>query len=174
MKKKKGIRPQDIVILLKLVVCSGKDKRIIDLATELFLSTSEVSESLYRSHFSGLVDGSKRIVHKKALLEFLLFGIKYVFPERPGAIVRGIPTAHSAPPLNIQVISDQIDTFVWEDVDGLDRGQQIEPLYFTVPKAVKLDDKLYELLALVDTLRVGRPREVSIAKQMLTERLLNE
>jgi hypothetical protein len=31
--------------------------------------------------------------------EFLIHGLKYVFPAYPGALVRGVPTAHSAEPL---------------------------------------------------------------------------
>ena len=44
------------------------------------------------------------------------------------------------------------------------------PLYPTVPEAALRDEKLYELLALVDALRVGRVREREIAITALKNR----
>jgi hypothetical protein len=44
-------------------------------------------------------------------------------------------------------------------------------LYVSVPEAVLKDEVLYELLALVDALRVGRAREKEIAVAELKKRL---
>src|SRR5688500_9438305 len=97
MKAHKGMRPQDVVVLLK-IIAKGKEAWLNkDLARELFLSPSEVSESLNRSLLAGLVDPSKRKVFLSSLLDFLFFGLRYVYPVQPGAVSRGIPTAHSAP-----------------------------------------------------------------------------
>jgi hypothetical protein len=96
-----------------------------------------------------------------ALLDFLKCGITYVFPQRPGALVKGVPTAHSAPPLNAQIVSNE--HYVWPSARGTIRGQAIEPLYPSVVKAVENDAILYKLLSLVDALRVGRAREKAIA-----------
>ena len=54
---------------------------------------------------------------------------------------------------------------------GTARGQQITPLYLSVPNAVLKDDELYQLLVIVDTLRVGGARERAIALQELTKRI---
>ncbi len=170
MKKSSVMRPQDIVILLKLVAIRDAEKRMIDLANELFISLSEVSESLNRSYISGLIGSNKRDVHRKAFLEFLIYGIRYVFPQYPGAIVRGMPTAHSASPMKEKISSHAGEYFVWEDVDGEVRGQKIEPLFISVPKAARIDHDLYELLTLVDSLRVGQPREIAVAQHLLKER----
>jgi hypothetical protein len=43
------------------------------------------------------------------------------------------------------------------------RGHSIIPLYPSVPEAALKDEKLHELLALTDALRVGRAREKEIA-----------
>jgi hypothetical protein len=85
--------------------------------------------------------------------------------------VRGIATAHSAAPLNAIIISEE--HYVWPSGRGNLRGQTILPLYPSVVEAVKNDEKLYELLALVDTLRVGRAREKEIAVQELKKRLID-
>ena len=45
------------------------------------------------------------------------------------------------------------------------RGLGIEPLYPTAPGAALRNEKLYELLALVDALRAGRARERTFAEQ---------
>ena len=50
-----------------------------NLAFQLGISQSEVSESLNRSMEAGLIDESKKIVNRIALVEFLIHGIKYVF-----------------------------------------------------------------------------------------------
>ena len=45
----------------------------------------------------------------------------------------------------------------------------ITPLYPKVPQAAREDAQLYELLALTDALRVGRPRERQLASDLLKE-----
>jgi len=106
---------------------------------------------------------------KSALQEFLVHGIKYAFPAEPGRLCRGIVTAHSAPPLAEKIVSSE--PYVWPDDEGPVRGQAIEPLYPSAPAAARKDPKLYELLALVDTLRVGRAREQKIAVQEIEKRI---
>ena len=60
---------------------------------------------------------------------------------------------------------------VWPDPEGTVRGIALTPLHPSVPKAVKGDRLLYELLALVDSLRTGGARERSIAQKELRARL---
>lgn len=52
------------------------------------------------------------------------------------------------------------------------RGQSVLPLYYTVPQAIDVDKQLYEMLALIDALRVGRAREKNLALEMLRMRIL--
>jgi len=171
MKPLRGMRPQDIAVLLKMV-CLGKSQwKTTDLASQLFISQSEVSQALHRNWTAGLLDDSKRSVHKKSLVDFLIHGLKYVYPQKPGAMVRGIPTARSAPPLS-SVIQSGNEVYVWPDEEGTIRGEMIEPLYPSVPKAAKADPAFYELLALADAIRVGKSREYKIAAEELQKRIL--
>lgn len=140
------------------------------LAFHLGISQSEVSESLNRSMEAGLVDESKKVVNRIALLEFLIHGIKYVFPQKPGAITRGVKTAHSAPPINKKISSDL--KYVWPDAYGEDTGQSIEPLYPSLVEPCREDDFLYQLLALVDVMRVGKAREQELAKKELEKLIM--
>lgn len=168
MKKHSGMRPQDIVILLKIAL-KRENWLAKDLSNSLKISASEVSESLNRSVIAGFLSVDKKILMKKALIEFLEYGFKYVFPQKPGAIVRGIPTAHSAPPLNQLLQADEI--YVWAYAKGEKRGQAIEPLFRTVPEVCIQDEELYELLALTDALRIGKVREQKIAIEELRKRI---
>jgi hypothetical protein len=172
MKEHHGMRPQDIVILLKIITIKHNDWRNIDLAYSLQISASEISESLNRCKITGLIDSNKRKVHINSLKEFLIYGLKYVFPAEPGALVRGIPTAHSASPINSHISSGK-DTYVWPFAFGKTRGQAIEPLYKSIPAVVQDDKPFYELLAIIDTIRVGRVRESGIAVEELDKRLIN-
>lgn len=135
------------------------------------ISKSEVSNVLNRMEFSGLClrdyHTNQPKVNKKALLELLVYGIRYVFPVRPAEVVRGIPTAFFAPMLKTKLLSAGEDVWVWPDAYGKTKGLSIKPLYASVPKGAKIDVYLYELLALVDALRLGRAREQAIATEIL-------
>lgn len=165
------MKPQDIVILLKIISLDSEDWQQKPLAESLNMSQSEISQSLSRSKYSGLINSESKKVSRMKLMEFLEYGIEIVFPQKPGAISRGIPTAHSAPPLNSLIKSDEI--YVWPSAKGKSRGQSIEPLYPSILKTIEKDDKLYALLALVDAIRVGRSRERELAIKELKARILN-
>ena len=127
--------------------------------------------ALERARRVGFLDASKRRVIKSPFLEFLLHAVKYVFPAELGPLCRGIPTAHSAPPLAKRIVSEDNDQYVWPHDEGKVRGQGIPPLYETAPDAALQDPKLYEFLALIDALRAGRARERNIAAQEIENRL---
>ena len=163
------MKEQDLVILLKKLTHKGYSLSVRKLAEELGMSASCVSESLERSKQAQLVDRNKKRVNILALQEFLIHGVAYVFPAHAGRIGRGIPTYASASPFKEQLAANA-DAYVWHDVRGTVRGQQIEPLYPSVPEAVQRDEELYELLVIVDALRMGRAREKEIAINELTKR----
>mgnify|MGYP001009397407 FL=1 len=163
------MRPHDIIILLKIVTYAEDNWYMKDVANELFISQSEVSQSLNRSLMAGLVSSNKKRVMKSALFDFLVHGLKYVYPVRPERMVRGMKTSHSAPPLSNIILSSE--TYVWPYAEGDARGFSVEPLHPNVPKACLKDNKLYELLALVDALRIGSKREFNLATKELEKRL---
>lgn len=162
------LKPQDVVLLLKIVSDNNPSWNQKPMAESLSLSQSEVSEAVARCKFSGLLAPDGKTVMKTAFIEFLQYGLRYIFPQQPGAIVRGIPTSHSAAPLNAVIQSNEM--YVWPYGKGTARGHSIIPLYPTVPEAALKDVKLHELLALTDALRVGRAREKEIAIVALKKR----
>ncbi|TDB64247.1 hypothetical protein EZE20_14915 [Arundinibacter roseus] len=178
------MRPQDILILAQLtleknnlsqqstVPLLSKIPQNKTLATLLKISEAEVSESLRRSEYAGLLaDLNLKSINKKAFLDFIMHGLPYVFPARPGALVRGVPTAQSAPPLSNSLISEE--QYVWEYADGTVRGQRIEPLYPTVPEIAQQNPALYEVLSLIDAIRTGSPRTIRLASQELEKRIIS-
>jgi hypothetical protein len=165
------LKAQDVLLLLKIVSMNNASWNQKPVAEALCLSQSEVSEAVARCKYSGLLAPNGKTVMKMALLEFLQYGLKYVFPIKPGAVVRGVPTSHSASPLKEEIQSSE--AYVWPYGKGTLRGHSIIPLYPSVPEASLKDEKLYELLALVDALRVGRAREKELAIMELKKRIEN-
>ena len=53
------MRPHDVAILLKIVAINNHEWRTTDLANQLFISQSEISQSLFRNMNAGLIDSSK-------------------------------------------------------------------------------------------------------------------
>jgi hypothetical protein len=165
------MKPQDVVILLKIIAINNNDWQQKSLADSLNMSQSEISNSIARSKYSGLIDISSKKVRRLAFMDFLQYGLSLVFPQKPGNIVRGIPTAHSAPPLNQIIQSNEL--FVWQSSRGKVKGQKIVPLYPSVIDSVNEDLIFYQLLTLTDALRVGRVREKELAIKELKQRILN-
>ena len=145
------------------------------LAAVLGISKSEVNASINRSVDVGLAIYDRITNHpkanKKAILDFIVSGIKYVFPAKPAEMIRGIPTSFSAPVLKDELKSAGEYKYVWPDVNGHEKGQSVKPLFKSVPLAVKQDQRLYEYLALIDAIRLGNPREENLAIRILEEKL---
>lgn len=185
------VKSQDIVLLFKIASLqnhlkpatapdtrspgSGEPYTLRALSASLGLSKSEVSNALARCHYTGLLmadfDTSLPRVNRRALFHIAEHALKYFFPVKIGAIVRGIPTGFSVPELSTSLQSAGELIHVWPDPSGTQRGQAITPLYKSVPAAVKQDPALYHYLALVDAIRTGGPRETSVATALLKTRL---
>jgi hypothetical protein len=160
--------PLDVVVLAKL--CLLKDPTTqVALARDLALSQSEISKSMARSTYAGLLFGSDQQVMRTGFYDFLKYGIRYSFPQQPGAVVAGVPTAHSAAPLSDLISSEE--PYVWPSPFGKVRGHGIAPLYPKAVDAALRDPELYEVLALIDALRIGRVRERNLAAEELKKRI---
>jgi len=145
------------------------------LESETGVSKSEVNLSLNRCFRVGLAKPERKTglprVNIKALTEFIVYGLKYVFPAEVKEVSRGIPTSFAAPVLKGKIMSAGELIYIWPYAKGSEKGQSVLPLYKTVPTAVKIDPFLYEYLALVDAIRLGSAREVEVAKDELERKL---
>jgi hypothetical protein len=160
--------PLDVVVLAKLCMLKAPTTQVA-LARDLYLSQSEISKSMARSTYAGLLVEAAQQVMRQAFYEFLKYGIRYAFPQQPGPVVAGVPTAHSAAPLSGQILSEE--PYVWPSAFGKVRGHGIAPLYPKAVDAALRDPELYEVLALIDALRIGRARERNLAAEELNKRL---
>ena len=190
-----GMKSQDIVVLLKLVSLEEQEDAaapgefyksfqgeapysVRGLESLLGISKTEVNASIKRSLSSGLAikdrDAGRAKPHRRNLYNFIVHGLKFVFPAKPGAMTRGVPTAFAAPMLKSLLIGAGEYIHVWPSAHGQDMGQSVPPLFKTVPDALQKDERLYEYLALVDAIRLGNQREVGLAGERLSERLLQK
>ena len=167
------LKPQDILILLKLVAIGRQPWSYAWLAGQLGMSTSQLHSAVKRVLAARLAlrDGEMIVPDIRNLEEFLVHGIRYAFVPERGEITRGIATAHAAPPLKDHFVADPEPPPVWPHAEGDVRGASFSPLYKLAPGAAERDSKLYELLALVDGIRGGRAREREIAIKELKQRL---
>ena len=185
------MKSQDIVILLKLVSLEHEERQgllypktdhdgpfsVRGLESSLGISKTEVNASIKRSISSGLatkVHDGRAKPNRRNLCNFIVHGLKFVFPAIPGAMTRGVPTAFAAPPLKNLLISAGEYIYVWPFAKGSNMGQSVEPLFKSVPEAAVKDACLYEYLALVDAIRLGNQRETGLAVERISERLLKK
>jgi hypothetical protein len=190
-----GMKSQDIVVLLKLVSLQEQEEEkgpgalqwsfhgeepysVRSLESLLGISKTEVNASIKRSLSTGLAikdrESGRPKPNRRNLHSFIVHGLKFVFPAKPGAMTRGIPTAFAAPMLKGQLVSGGEYIYVWPSAEGHDMGQSVQPLFKSVPEAAQKDERLYEYLALVDAVRLGNQREVGLAGERLSERLLKK
>lgn len=159
-----------MLVSLRLVDAAPADRAFPRLAQDLGISASEAHAAVRRAARSGLVDGETRAVRKEALREFLVHGLRYVFPAERSGVTRGIPTSYAAPPLKGQFAEGDMPP-VWPHPEGTARGEGLAPLYKSAPDAAMRNHQLYEWLALVDAIRGGRARERKLAALEIERRL---
>lgn len=167
------LKPQDVLVMLKLLAMGRKPWSYAALAVQLGMSPSQLHSAIKRALKAQLAvrDKDEIIPNLRNLEEFLFHGVKYVFVPEQGELTRGMPTAHAAPPMNKRIVASTEPPPVWPDAKGSARGIAFSPLYNLAPNAARADHKLYELLVLVDAIRGGRARERDIAIKELKARL---
>lgn len=170
------LKPLDLLVVLELTSKERRSTSYAELARAVGLSASEANAAARRAVQAGLLSpGASRADKPRpntgALLAFLEHGVRHAFFATPGRIVRGVPTAQSAPPLDTLLAARDEPPFVWPYAEGQVLGRSIEPLHGGVPRAALANPRLYELLALVDALRVGGARERKLAMHALEQRL---
>ena len=172
-RKQLALKPQDVVVALKVALAGDVVPSFAQLARGLHMSVSEVHSAAQRAAMSRLLEASPALrANKAALHEFLLHGVMYAFPYVEGPVTRGLPTGVSAAPLREHFDHGHTLPLVWPDAEGEARGPSICPLYPTVPAACRDDPALYQALATLDAIRGGAARERELAAQLLTRLLL--
>jgi DNA-binding Lrp family transcriptional regulator len=160
----------DVVVLCKLFILQSTGRKnwtYAQLAEETCLSVGEVHASVKRLKKSQLFDEFTKSVIPPAFTEFLVHGLKYVFPADIGTPTRGVAASHSASILHDEMLQSDADVYVWAYSQGKQKGLSIKPLSKNTPKAALKDPKLYDFLALIDAIRIGKTRERTIAARKI-------
>ena len=185
------LKSQDVVLLLKLLSRPSEYSSWSQnqLAVHLCMSASEINAAIKRlcqsqlirrqpskAGITGKTSGLIYMPITKSCEEFLISGVKYVFPVNLGEYTPGLVTSYAAPIFADQVTIGQDPVPVWPYAEGTQRGLALEPLYPSVPKSLMQypDQAFYDLLALIDAIRHGRARERNIAIKLLKKRLNND
>ena len=167
------LRPQDVVVLLRLSLAQDTAPTYAALAGELKLTASEIHAAVERAVTAQLarkdVNGRPMVLLEPLRL-FVQHGLRYCFPATRGELTRGVPTSYAAPPMRALIVQPNEPAPVWPHRLGTVRGAAFYPLYPTVPEAALANTALYELLVLVDAVRGGSPRERALAITELDKR----
>ena len=165
-----NLKPQDVLLMLELDAHRDEPWTFARMAGTLLISQGEIANAVRRSTKAGLFNAELGRPIRAALYEFLVHGLRYVFPAERGPRTRGVPTAGSAPPLS-EVLTAAEVPMVWPWSEGTVRGDGLEPLYKTAPRVALADPVMYRRLALVDALRVGSARERRLAADFLKKEM---
>ncbi len=165
------LKPQDVVVLLKLVAIGSRSWTYAGLAREIGMSASEVHAAVKRLTVAQLCFPDTQTVFHGNAVEFLVSGVRYAFPALRGAQTVGLPTSYAAPPLDREISPGNTLPPVWSSRHGTVTGIALTPLYPSVPEIAHADPQLYELLALLDALRTGKARERMIAGRIIKDRV---
>jgi hypothetical protein len=177
-----NLRPQDVLVACKIFslgLCRG-DCTYAGLGEDLGMSSSTAHESVERCRSSQLLPPSGWKVSTRHLRDLLLVAVPRVFYVRRGSICEGLPTGVFATPIASKFKSHGLESpdgslpLVWiesGDESSQSRGEGIAPLYPTVPLAAREDSVVYELLALVDVMRLGNAADREIASSLVDKRL---
>lgn len=173
------LKPQDCVVLIKLLANPLVELSQRQLAKMLAISLAEVNAGIKRLDEAGLLrkDSMGRIFPNiNAAEEFLIHAVKFFFPGKLGEYTRGVPTAIAAPIFQDKIALGDDPIPVWPDALGEKRGVALEPIYSSISKALREypDPFFYDLLVLVDAIRSGRSRERNLAVALLKEKLKYE
>ncbi len=169
------LKPQDIVIALKLVI-QDQPWTYSTLSADLVMSASEINKGVKRLLCAELLrppypEERQPQPHRAAISEFLGHGLRYAFPQVSGGMVRGLPTSYAAPPLDEVIVASSEPVPVWPWVHGKVRGLSRQPLYRTVPEAASKDAALYEILVIAEGLRDPSVRVRNVAERLLQKRM---
>lgn len=167
------LKPQDLLVTLKLAsLPADETATFAALAATLSMSASEVFAATKRAALCHLLveqpapaSGAARYRPAATnLREFLVCGLRYVFPAEPGKAGRGFRTAQDAPPLAAQIVRPPGELpLVWPHPDGDTRGFGIKPIFRSAPDAARRDPRLFTWLVLADALRTGDARVRTLA-----------
>ncbi len=138
------LKPQDVLVVLKLVAMAARPWLYASLAVELGMSPSQLHAAVKRALQARLLvkREGELLPDIRNLEEFLVHGLKYVFVPEMGEMSRGMPTGYAASPLDKHLVQDNEPPPVWPDPMGTIRGYIFSPLYKLAPGAAQANKQI--------------------------------
>ncbi|WP_020409947.1 winged helix-turn-helix domain-containing protein [Hahella ganghwensis] len=192
------LKPHDIVTALKIgrneqdarlkkvgdLAHLLRNNTVGELAEDLEKGKGDISRSINRLIQLGLIAERRRkaddpavsnrkfySLNRRAMVDLLIGSIRHIFaPEKKG-YGRGFPTGWNCPQIKSPMNPPDMP-LVWPTPGGQVQGEYIEPLYPKCPEVAEKDEGLYQLLALIDVVRIGKPRELQYAKELLETKIM--
>jgi hypothetical protein len=165
------LKQADIYVLGGLLAHEG-DWTYRSLAEDLNVPHAVVQRAISRAEEANLYSPHRRDVHRAHFEEFAVHALRFVAPARLGPLTSGVPAAWAAEPMAKAIVSSGDEPPpVWPHAEGGVRGQAVEPLHGAAPAAAAEWSELAEILASLDSLRVGDVRVRSVAEGFLVDRL---
>lgn len=163
MPKVESLKPQDVLVACKLYSL-GRGRRLdftyASFSESVGLAQSEVHASIGRCRCAQLLPANGDVVLSvPAFRDLLVNAVPRIFYPVRGNLQEGMPTSVHAPVLwsRLGKVVGMIPV-VWPGSGGL-RGESLQPIYSSAPAVCRTDDCVYELLALLDVIRVGTPTD---------------
>ena len=128
----------------------------VQVASGLGVSQSSVHRALQQLDASGLLGR-----HDRAFRGVLVHAVRHIYPPVLGAPMQGVAAAAAHPTLATYLRG--ADPLVWPLAGGEAHATSLEPLHPCVPAAALRNGRFYELMSLIDVLRVGRLQERTVA-----------
>jgi len=164
------MRPLELICLLQIHTWPTGKWTYRALAAALGISLAQAHSALRSASAAKLYDREHHLVQSESVLEFLVHGVKYAFPGSRGTPGIGMVTAYHAFPMCTLTRNADIPC-VWPTDSGSTKGGA--PIHQAAIKGCEGDIHLYELLTLIDVLRLNESaRAMKLAEDALTERVL--
>jgi hypothetical protein len=182
------MKPQDSLIALKykallspnllsgVVPSSASSISYRELSSLIGVSVGEISKAIKRLEASKLLilTNGGVMVNKNNLAEWIIHGAKYIFPEVKAGFGRGMPTAWNCKFISSDIVPPQ-PGLAWKsgfpDQDDI-QAELIMPVHSSVPLAASRDPIVHKAFSLLDILRTGSPRESNVAKDLLSQLIM--
>ena len=176
MAKTEMLHPQDVLVACKIfaIELARGSWTFSSLAAATGLSAGEAHNAVSRCRQARLLTPGGA-VSKRPMRDLLAVAVPSMMFAHRGGIGHGMLTALLAEPLAGKFVVDpETLPMVWaraEGGEGGTRGECVDPIYPTVPYASEQDPVVYELMALVDVVRLGNSAEKSTAITLIEKRL---
>ena len=168
------LRSQDIVIAVKILQMPHSKWSFESLGETIGIGHNQAHLAFKRLIACNLISHEFRRPIKNNLVEFLVHGVRYVFPPQWVENTCGIPTAASAPIFEGKLVSNEVIVWPAKGYKRLAKGRGLMPIHDSAMSASKSDPKCYDILAAIEAVRSGGAREREVASSVVKDLIVGK